>query len=308
MTAGSDVLVVGAGTTGLAAALQAVAHGATVRIVDRRAGPFRPSRAMMLHARALECLRPLGVTADLLERADTAPVARLHVGQRVVQAGHGRVDLPDTAFPHLTLIRQAEVEGVLCSALEEQGVRVEWGVEFVGHNPVPSVNGSVGASLRGADGRPADHQCRFIAGCDGQSSVVRHLSGAQWRGAPYRVEAVLADVELGRALEPGVLHVAVGDAGLVFLFALGEGAPWRMLATRPAVPGRMPCSASWVQACQWGRFNESCRARGWARRSRRFAGPRRFHCSTGYPAGSAVVRSFLRGTRRTPILRREGRE
>lgn len=61
MTGGTDVLVVGAGPAGLTAALQAQAHGASVRIVDRRVERFRPSRAMMLHARALECLRPLGV-------------------------------------------------------------------------------------------------------------------------------------------------------------------------------------------------------------------------------------------------------
>lgn len=71
-TAATDVLVVGAGPAGLTAALQAHAHGATVRVVDRRAERIRPSRAMMLHARALEGLRPLGVTDELLDRADTA--------------------------------------------------------------------------------------------------------------------------------------------------------------------------------------------------------------------------------------------
>jgi 2-polyprenyl-6-methoxyphenol hydroxylase-like FAD-dependent oxidoreductase len=234
MIADTDVLIVGAGPTGLTAALEAHAHGASVRIVDRRIERFRRTRAMMLHARALECLRPLGVTADLLDRADTAPRALVHVGRRVVEAGLGHVDLRDTAFPHLTLVRQADVEEVLWGALRERGVVVEWGVEFVGLHSGSPVDGIVSASLRGADGTAELHRCRFIAGCDGQSSTVRGVAGAEWRGAPYRVEALLADVEVGGDLDPGVLHVAVGDSGLAFLFALGEGATWRMLATRRA--------------------------------------------------------------------------
>lgn len=234
MTAQTDVLVVGAGPTGLTAALEADAHGATVRIVDRREERLRPTRAMMLHARALECLRPLGVTEALLDRSDTAPQARIHVGRRVVQAGLGHVDLPDTAFPHLTLVRQADVEDVLWHALVERGIDVEWGVEFVGLRTGSTDDAMRSAALRTPGGTLEVHRCRFVAGCDGQSSTVRGIVGAKWRGAPYRVEALLADVEVGGDLEPGVLHAAVGDSGLTFLFALGEGATWRMLATRPA--------------------------------------------------------------------------
>lgn len=242
-TADTDLLVVGAGPAGLTTALQAHAHGATVRVVDRREHRVRPSRAMMLHARALEGLRPLGVTDALLDRADTTPLARIHFGRRVVEARLGHADLPDTAFPHLTLVRQADVEDVLWQALQARGVPVDWGVEFCGLGPEGTLDtgggpgpGLVHAELRDAGGGAGGHASRFLAGCDGQSSTVRGFTGAQWRGAPYRVEAVLADLELDGTLDPGLLHVAVGTGGLAFLFALGEGATWRMLATRPALP------------------------------------------------------------------------
>lgn len=68
-----DVLVVGAGTTGLALALQAHDHGARVRLLEHREQRFRPSRALIVHPRTLEVLRPLGVTDALLARGDPAP-------------------------------------------------------------------------------------------------------------------------------------------------------------------------------------------------------------------------------------------
>ena len=226
---GPDVLVVGAGPTGLATALQAHDHGATVRVVERRVEAFRPSRAMVMHPRTLESLRPLGVTDSLLDRGDRAPRAELHLGSRQVSARLTDVALRDTAFPHLTLVRQMDVEEVLTEALRRRGVRVERGVELV---DTAADDASARAALR-AQGRVDWASCRFIAGCDGQASTARTLAGIGWQGGPYREEVVLADAELDGDLAPEVLHVVAGRDGLLFLFALGEGATWRILATRP---------------------------------------------------------------------------
>ncbi|SDJ86966.1 2-polyprenyl-6-methoxyphenol hydroxylase [Cryobacterium psychrotolerans] len=265
-----DVLVVGAGTTGLALALQAHDHGAHVRIVERRLDLFRPSRAMIMHPRTLELLRPLGVTDALLARGDTAAAVRLHVGSRVVPVGIERLDLPRTAFPHLLLIRQADVEAVLFEALAARGVTVERGAELVGIRPGKSHR----AILRHNDHDEELEEVpyRYLAGCDGAASVVRDRIGA-WHGGDYAEEVVLADLELSgtgtgagtasadaqaddrsrahatdRAaapapagdLEPGVAHVVAGRRGLLFLFAIGERATWRMLATRAAGESRHP--------------------------------------------------------------------
>ncbi|HET9632350.1 MAG TPA: FAD-dependent monooxygenase [Terrabacter sp.] len=230
LTDGADVLVVGAGPTGLALALEAHASGANVRIIERRAESFRPSRAMIMHSRALEVLRPLGVAEEVLDRADRSPRAQLHLGSRTVAAQLGDVALGDTAYPHLTLVRQADVEDVLADALAARGVTVERGVELVGGSA--GVDG-MHVHVR-SDDEVAPASCRFLVGCDGPDSLVRRLAGIGWRGGRYAQEVVLADVELDGTLEPGVLHVVAGRHGLVFLFALGEGASWRLLATRPA--------------------------------------------------------------------------
>jgi 2-polyprenyl-6-methoxyphenol hydroxylase-like FAD-dependent oxidoreductase len=222
-----DVLVVGAGPTGLTLALQATAHGARVRVLEHRRDAHRPSQALIVHPRTLEVLRPLGVTDALLARGDTAPCAHLHLRSGLVRAHLDAFDLPDTAFPHLLLIRQAEVEAVLAEALAGRGVGIEWGAELV-HAAVRErkaaatvLGGGVGEALYGG-------------GCDGAGSLVRRAAGISWAGHAYRQEVVLADLHLDGDLEPGVVHAAPTAGGLVFLFASGERAPWRLLATQPA--------------------------------------------------------------------------
>jgi putative heme-binding domain-containing protein len=231
----ADILVVGAGPAGLALALQAHDHGAAVRVIDRRPEAARPSRALILHARTLEVLRPLGVTPALLARADTAPAADLRLGSRTVRVTLCGLALPDTAFPHLTLVRQMDVERVLASALAYRGVEVERGTELAAVRDEP---GGARALLRTPTG---SEQARFgfAVGCDGPASIVRAQAGLRWTGRIYPVEIVLADAELDGDLPGDAAQVVAGRGGLLFAFRLGERATWRLLGTRPATPGRL---------------------------------------------------------------------
>jgi 2-polyprenyl-6-methoxyphenol hydroxylase-like FAD-dependent oxidoreductase len=121
-----DVLVPGAGPTGLTLGLQAHDHGARVRVVERRAEAFRPSRALIVHPRTLEVLRPLVVTEALLTCGDSRPLAELHLGRRVVPVQLAGLDLPDTAFPHLLMVRQADVEAVLDALASTLNAALRW--------------------------------------------------------------------------------------------------------------------------------------------------------------------------------------
>lgn len=224
-----DVLVVGAGPSGLAVALQAHDHGARVRVLERRTRAFRPSRALIVYPRTLEVLRPLGVTDALVDRGDLTPSVRLHIRHRQLPVSLGELPIDGTAFPHLLFVGQAVVEQVLAEALAARGIAVEYGTEVVGVR-----GGSAGAEVTWRRGQGSGTLgCRFLAGCDGSSSTVRDAAGIDWRGARYRQEVVLADIELSRDLDGGS-HAVPGRGGVLFLFGLDEQASVRLLATRPA--------------------------------------------------------------------------
>ena len=236
MNGPADILVAGAGPAGLTLALQAHDHGAAVRVIDRRPEAARPSRALILHSRTLEVLRPLGVTQALLARADIAPAADLRLSSRMVRVTLGGLALPDTAYPHLSLIRQADVERVLARALADRGIHVEHGTELAEVRDRP---GAVRATLRSPAGTE-EVLSGFVAGCDGPASTVRAQAGIGWPGDQYPVEVILADAELDGDLADDAATVVAGRRGLLFLFRLGEQAPWRLLATRPARSDWLP--------------------------------------------------------------------
>jgi 2-polyprenyl-6-methoxyphenol hydroxylase-like FAD-dependent oxidoreductase len=177
------------------------------------------------------------VTQALLAKADIAPTADLHLGRRAVRVRLGGLALPDTAFPHLSLIRQMDVEKVLARALADRGIAVEYGTELAG---VHDGTHGVRTILRSGGGL-TEARFGFVAGCDGPASTVRSQAGIGWPGRPYPVEVVLADAELaGDLADDGAAQVVAGRRGLVFAFRLGERATWRLLATRPAGADQVP--------------------------------------------------------------------
>ncbi|HSK91909.1 MAG TPA: FAD-dependent monooxygenase [Euzebyales bacterium] len=227
--ADTDVLVVGAGPTGLALAAQLRTYGASVRIVDRRPSPERPSRALVVQPRTLEVLRPIGVTPELLARGDSDARARFHLGVCEVVVAMRDAALGDTGFPFLLVLRQADMEAVLRDHLGRDGTTVEWGTEFVACHQGRS---GVAAVLRSAHGEEEQADARYVAGCDGSASTVRRVAGIEFVGAAYRQSVALADVSVDGDLPPEPLQAFVSVHGGLVLFAGGEHAPWRLIVVR----------------------------------------------------------------------------
>ena len=232
---GLDVLVVGAGPTGLTLAAQLQAMGATCRIVDRQPDRVHESRALAVQPRTLEVLRGLGITQELLKRGNDAVWVQLHAGTRVVRIRLFGLGLADTAYPFLLFVSQADTEQVLIEHLAARGVGVERRVELVGFH---ADEGAVTCTLRHGDGRTEQVHSRYLVGCDGAHSTVRRAAGIPFKGGAYPQTFALADLEVDGGLDGDTAYAWLGQVGILFLFPLGRPASWRLLGMHPALQGR----------------------------------------------------------------------
>ena len=242
-----EVLVVGAGPTGLAMAGQLAAAGVRVRVVDRALDRVHESRALAVQPRTLEVLAGLGVTDEMVARGNRAVRLSVHAGGRERSLPLFDLGLRDTAYPYLLFLSQSETERLLGDHLAAAGVDVERGVELTG---LTVEEGSAVAALRHRDARQEHVSTRYVVGCDGAHSTVRHLAGIGFAGGSYPQTFVLADLEAD-GVDPGAAHAFLAGRGMLLLFPLGRPASWRLVAMRPPTdrtPPDAPVSLDEVQA------------------------------------------------------------
>ena len=229
-----DVLVVGAGPTGLALASQLAHWGVRFRIIDKRPDRAQESRALAVQPRSLELLQSIGLGERLAARGRTTTRLVLHLDRaRPATIDLGDIDRADTRFPYILLVSQADTEAVMADHLESCGVTIERRVELVAFQQ--NRNGLT-CALRHEDGRDDSIRVRYLAGCDGAHSTVRKTANIPFEGGAYLQNFALGDVEADGPLVPGGINVFALGRGLAIFFPLGHPTTWRVIA----IQGREP--------------------------------------------------------------------
>ena len=226
-----DVLIAGAGPTGLMLACELARAGVrSFRIVEKLAERSLRSRALVVHARTLEHLQKLGVDGDFVAAGRKTLAAHVYVNREHGADFHiADTGVDDTPFPFLLFVSQAETERLLLAYLEKLGVVIERGVEVASVDPQ-----SAAVTLR-AGSREERVEPRFVVGCDGAHSVVRHAGKFAFEGEPYEQDFVLADVRLKEATTD--LHLFFDDRGVFALLPLANDA-YRIISTRADAPDK----------------------------------------------------------------------
>src|SRR5262245_32440522 len=225
----SDVLIVGAGPTGLVLALWLTKLGARPRIIDKTAEPGTTSRALAVHARTLELYRQLDLTSEVIARGHKVPAVRLWVkGEPRARVSFEEIGSRLTPYPFLHIFPQDEHERLLIARLKELGVTVERRTEFLGYR---DEGDGVIARLRGPDGREENCEAAYIAGCDGVRSSVRETMGTGFGGGTYRHLFYVADVEASGPAIDGELNADIDEADFLAVFPLAGKGRVRLIGT-----------------------------------------------------------------------------
>jgi 2-polyprenyl-6-methoxyphenol hydroxylase-like FAD-dependent oxidoreductase len=208
-----QVVVVGAGPTGLLLAGDLAAAGVDTLLLERRSAESNLTRAFAVHARTLELLDARGLADDLVTAG--RPVGALQLFGRI------RVDLTrlPSRFPFVLIAPQYEVERRLEARATAAGAELRSGVEVV---DLYQDADRVTLQIRDPSGTVRELTADHVVGCDGVHSTVREALGLPFPGRSVVRSVMLADVRLG-VTPPDVLTVGAGPEGFAFVAPFGDG-------------------------------------------------------------------------------------
>jgi 2-polyprenyl-6-methoxyphenol hydroxylase-like FAD-dependent oxidoreductase len=225
----TDVLIIGAGPTGLVLALWLTHLGVRVRIIDRTAHPGGTSRALAVQARTLELYRQLDLAESLVERGRKAVAVNLWVaGRKSAHLAFGDLGASVSPFPYVLIFPQDEHERLLIAKLAALGVEVERGTALT---ELEEAGGQTRARLKRPDGSTEDCHARYLAGCDGAHSIVREKLQLGFAGGTYAHLFYVADVQASGAAMNAEVHVALDRADFLAVFPLQADAHARLVGT-----------------------------------------------------------------------------
>ena len=223
-----DVLIVGAGPTGLVLALWLTKLGVKVRIIDKTAEPGTTSRALAVQARTLELYRQLDLADAVVSRGHKVPAVNLWVkGEPKARLPFETIGADLTPYAFLEIFPQDQHERLLIERLSAFGVSVERQTELVSFQDDDRIT----ARLRKAGGVDEDCEASYLAGCDGARSTVREALGTRFPGGTYRQIFYVADVDASGPPLNGELHVDLDEADFLAVFPLAGVGRARLIGT-----------------------------------------------------------------------------
>jgi 2-polyprenyl-6-methoxyphenol hydroxylase-like FAD-dependent oxidoreductase len=236
----TDVLIVGAGPVGLLMACELLRRGINCRVIEKSDSPSQTSKALAIQSRTLEVFENMGIVEEFLARG-------LKVVGANVREGETLLFRPDTRYlkapyPYILSLPQSDTELLLLGLLHELGGEVEWSRELRGFR---QEGDRVVAFVGGDRAGIAEEICtRWLVGCDGAHSRVRHTLGVPFEGSAYEEEFLLADVDLDWDRSRNSGHLWLHGDGILLSLPLPGERRWRLISDIAPAEGEEAPQAS----------------------------------------------------------------
>jgi len=230
------VLIIGAGPTGMTAAMELSRLGVPVRIVDKLTEPSTTSRALAVQARTLELLQQRGLSRQIVELGNRANATTIYSDGKTL----GRVPLAEikSRYNYVLLLAQSETERLLREQLARQNVTIERGTELVavaqmdGYDAASMEKGGVRVVLRHPNRTLEEVDAAYVISAEGSHSSLRHTFDLQFEGRALHQSYALADLYIDGDLPDDELSIFLGKNSFLAVFPLGNR-HFRFMSTDP---------------------------------------------------------------------------
>ncbi|WP_035780390.1 FAD-dependent monooxygenase [Arthrobacter sp. H14] len=236
----TDVLVVGAGPTGLMLANWLVKLGIDCALIDSKSGPTRESRALGVQARTMEIYDQLGIASEVVRASQVAE--GIAPGYEHKPFGYVRfltLGAGSTPYPHIYIFEQSRNEELLSGNLQRLGSGVRWEQRITALQDEVMDDGGTGvsATVEGPGGQTGI-RARYCVGTDGTSSAVRKLRQIPFEGRTNQHTFYVADAHGVTGLMPASINLRFGAEYMLLGFPMGTGGHDRLLGIVRQQSGR----------------------------------------------------------------------
>ncbi|GHB40043.1 hypothetical protein GCM10007094_31660 [Pseudovibrio japonicus] len=216
----TDVLIVGAGPTGLTLAIELARRGVSFELIDRKPTANRKSASVALKARTMEILWNLDLAERFLERGLEIKATNFFLGhKRFITTVYSQQGL-DTPYPYLVSLPQEDTEALLTQKLEALSGTVKRGVELL---DLEQSEGQVTVTLKSKEEGTHKQTAKWVVGADGHYSAVRQAIDMNFVGPLYPEEWAVIDGELANWQYPINNACVQLQPPCVFAVPLGKG-------------------------------------------------------------------------------------
>jgi 2-polyprenyl-6-methoxyphenol hydroxylase-like FAD-dependent oxidoreductase len=231
MHTNNQVLIVGAGPSGLMAAAQLLRWGIRPRIIEANAGPTLQTRALGVQARSMEIYRQMGLESEVFARGIPAKYATIFTEHgRLGQLSMEHIGAGLSAYPYMFILPQDQNEIVLGNDLKRHGLEVEWNIAL---QEIRNTNTGVSVTLETPSGLETA-EYRYVIGADGPRSTVRQTLGIDFEGSTYEHKFFVADLKAEGELVDGSLNLFLSNKYFVLaLFPLPGAKRFRLIGLLP---------------------------------------------------------------------------